>query len=283
MPAGSAQVGFYVQDSQLESITITAQATGLASANLPIEFFQGQKPPVPIQHVIVIMQENRSYDQYFGTYPGGTGLPVDQNGNFTACLSIPTPLPTPTPAPPPGYQPNYPNCVFPYHDRNGVNNGSGHSNGDALADIDNYKMDGFATTQFNDAQNGGSCNGGDNPDCSNGWVGFDVMGFHTRDEIPNYWAYADHFVLQDHLFEPALSWSLISHLYLVSQWAANCTNPSDPMSCSTNLNAFNQTNDGMLASLPRNVTLIFGAPAGVPPGLAPRLVEIRQKSGGFIC
>jgi phospholipase C len=30
-----------------------------------------------IQHVVVIMQENRSFDQYFGTYPAG-GLPRRQ-------------------------------------------------------------------------------------------------------------------------------------------------------------------------------------------------------------
>src|SRR5579875_3874013 len=28
-----------------------------------------------IRHVIIIMQENRSFDQYFGTYPGADGIP----------------------------------------------------------------------------------------------------------------------------------------------------------------------------------------------------------------
>ena len=28
-----------------------------------------------IQHVVVIMQENRSFDEYFGLYPGADGLP----------------------------------------------------------------------------------------------------------------------------------------------------------------------------------------------------------------
>ena len=28
-----------------------------------------------IEHVVMIMQENRSYDTYFGTYPGGNGIP----------------------------------------------------------------------------------------------------------------------------------------------------------------------------------------------------------------
>ena len=40
------------------------------------------KAPVAIhkiKHVIVIMQENRSFDQYFGTYPGRTVLPRETN------------------------------------------------------------------------------------------------------------------------------------------------------------------------------------------------------------
>ena len=28
-----------------------------------------------VQHVIVILQENRSFDTYFGTYPGANGIP----------------------------------------------------------------------------------------------------------------------------------------------------------------------------------------------------------------
>src|SRR5262245_54663251 len=28
-----------------------------------------------IQHVVVIMQENRTFDNYFGTYPGADGIP----------------------------------------------------------------------------------------------------------------------------------------------------------------------------------------------------------------
>ena len=59
----------------------------------------------------------------------------------------------------------------------------------------------------------------------------DVMGYHDRREIPNYWAYADRFVLQDHMFQPDSSWSLPSHLFLVSGWSARCTTTGDPMSC----------------------------------------------------
>ena len=51
----------------------------------------------------------------------------------------------------------------------------------------------------------------------------DVMGYHNGDEIPNYWAYASEFALQDHMFESDSSWSMPEHLYLVSGWSAHCT------------------------------------------------------------
>ena len=58
-----------------------------------------------------------------------------------------------------------------------------------------------------------------------------VMGYHDDREIPNYWAWAKAFVLQDHMFESDTSWSLPSHLYLVSGWSAHCSKKGDPMSC----------------------------------------------------
>ena len=61
----------------------------------------------------------------------------------------------------------------------------------------------------------------------------DVMGYKTAHDIPNYWAYASNFVLQDHMFEPVRSWSLPAHLFLVSGWSARCRSFKDPMSCTT--------------------------------------------------
>jgi phospholipase C len=56
------------------------------------------------------------------------------------------------------------------------------------------------------------------------------MGYHDGHEIPNYWSYARHFVLQDHMFQSDASWSLPQHLYMVSGWSAHCPT-NDPMSC----------------------------------------------------
>jgi phospholipase C len=64
----------------------------------------------------------------------------------------------------------------------------------------------------------------------------DVMGYHTQSDIPNYWAYARHFVLQDHFFSAVRSWSLPSHLYLFSAWSAVCTDPRRPSTCKSSEN-----------------------------------------------
>jgi phospholipase C len=60
------------------------------------------------------------------------------------------------------------------------------------------------------------------------------MGFKNRSDIPNYWAYADQFVLQDRMFVPNLSWSLPAHLAMVSGWVARCKN-ADPATCVNNV------------------------------------------------
>src|SRR5690242_7174780 len=38
-----------------------------------------------IQHVIIMMQENRSFDSYFGTSPGADGIPM-KDGTPSVCV-----------------------------------------------------------------------------------------------------------------------------------------------------------------------------------------------------
>src|SRR5207245_10957307 len=96
----------------------------------------------------------------------------------------------------------------------------------ATADINAGRIDGFLA-QAAQAQRG--CLDPTNPACSNSTTA-DVMGYHDGADIPNYWAYARNFVLQDHMFEPNASWSLPEHLFMVSEWSAHCTS-ADPFSC----------------------------------------------------
>ncbi len=173
-----------------------------------------------IKHVVVIMQENRSFDTYFGSYPGAAGIPgVAGNPGTVPCETVAS------------------NTYCAQQTHNNANHGGPHGQGAALADYDGGKLDGFV------AQSQGGTNCGSNPNdpgCSpcngqnpSGCV--DVMQYHDGSDIPNYWKYAHDFVLQDHMFEPNASWSEPQHLYQVSEWSAFCTSPSDPYSCTNQL------------------------------------------------
>src|ERR1700678_1764980 len=176
---------------------------------------------IPIKHVIIIMQENRSFDHYFGTYPGANGYPKG------TCVPI-------NPAN------SSQGCVIPFHDQNDINAGGPHTAIDAQLDLDDgistNWLDGFVAQQINGnarscppmARHPRTCEG-----VKPGVAIYDVMGYHTADEIPNYWAYAQHFVLQDNLLEGTRSYSMPAHLDLTSEWSARCTNPLSVATCVT--------------------------------------------------
>ena len=165
-----------------------------------------------IKHVIIVMQENRSLDSYFGTYPGADGIPM-KDGKPTVCV--------PNPKGP---------CVRPYHDTADVNGGGPHGEANAVADVHHGKMNGFIKQRYQARK---TCLNPDDPACA-ARAKPDVMGYHTAAEIPNYWTYAKDFVLSDHMFEPVKSWSEPDHLYMVSAWSAKCKTRS-PMSCRNNI------------------------------------------------
>jgi phospholipase C len=170
-----------------------------------------------IRHVVMIMQENRSFDTYFGTYPGANGIPARQ--------CVPDPMSG--------------GCIRPFHNSSITNFGGPHGTDSSINDIDGGKMDGFVGT----AEQGRHCTG-TNPSCTpcnpqrEAGRCVDVMGYHDAREIPNYWDYAKNFVLQDNMFESAASWSLPEHLFMVSGWSAACPHGDlNPMDCTGTLNA----------------------------------------------
>jgi phospholipase C len=167
-----------------------------------------------IQHIVIIMQENRSFDSYFGTFPGADGIPMS-NGVPTVCVP----------------DPKAGQCVQPFHDTADLNQGGPHGAVAATADVDFGMMDGFIK-QAEAAKSG--CKDPNDPAC--GGHSTDVMGYHDVHELPNYWAYAQNFVLQDRMFEPNASWSLPEHLFMVSEWSALCTSAA-PSSCVNELDA----------------------------------------------
>jgi phospholipase C len=165
-----------------------------------------------IQHVVMIMQENHSFDSYFGTYPGANGIP--------AGVCVPDPLSG--------------GCVAPFHDPADRVVGGPHGAAAAIADIDGGRMDGFVAqseAKFGCTETGGCGN------CLEVGCALEVMGYQDAREIPNYWTYANNFVLQDNMFESAASWSLPEHLFLVSGWSARCPKEdANPLDCASTLN-----------------------------------------------
>jgi phospholipase C len=211
-------------------VVTAAAAAGIVSlsgaAPPPTASVSGPRPTAPngidtIEHVIIVVQENRSFDHYFGTYPGADGLPRNQDGSWAVCLS----------------DPQLGRCARPYHSTGFFDAGGAHTQEASRRDVNGGRMNGFVRTV---RRSGSTCAWHPNDRrCTklrHGPSGQpDVMGFHTRAEIPNYWAYADRFVLQDRMFAPADSWTLPAHLYLVSAWSADCPVLADPMSCVSDL------------------------------------------------
>jgi phospholipase C len=127
-----------------------------------------------IQHVVYIIKENRSFDNYFGTFPGADGA---TSGPISTGQVIPL-----------GPTPDYTYPLDPEHDFGGTIEG-----------MDNGKMDRF------DLLIDGNVNGN--------YLAYTQA---SQTDIPNYWAYAQNFVLADRMFSSIKSDSFTNHLYTVA-------------------------------------------------------------------
>jgi phospholipase C len=175
---------------------------------------------IPISHLVFIVQENHSFDNYFGTYPGANGFPpgvsVPVNPNATANGAIsPFHLDAATPVNivgdelPPGVSDPDELASLLSNSTTSDSNSSvspflllseslgqdlSHAWSVAHTDYDNGKMDGFVAGEKSDL----------------------TMGYYDRSDIPNYWAYADHYVLDDDFFSSLMGPSFPNHLYIAS-------------------------------------------------------------------
>ena len=152
-----------------------------------------------IQHVVILIQENRSFDHYFGSYRGVTGF-ADPNVlplNHGSGLSI-------------FAQPGYPggfdgNHLCPFH-LDSFNNGEctndiNHSWGPQHTYWDNGALDGFVTGHL--AADGSA----------NGPL---TMGYYTRNDLSFYYALAGAFTICDHYFCSVIGPTDPNRLYSMS-------------------------------------------------------------------
>src|SRR5262245_27243029 len=165
----------------------TAASGGVETSSTAVAAPSTPAPPgAKLDHLIFIVQENRSFDHYFGTYPGADGIPTKPDGSFSVCVPDP-------------WQGG--RCVPPYVAHKIDFDGGPHDEPAAIKDVDGGKMDGFVGSL--DARSNKCWVDRTLPHCDRilGPQGQpDVMSTLSRSSIPNYWSWADDYVLQDAMF-----------------------------------------------------------------------------------
>jgi phospholipase C len=140
-----------------------------------------------IQHIVFIIKENRSFDNYFGTFPGADGATsgLTSSGARMRLGRAPDRMPRDL----------------------------GHLWLDAHTAMNNGKMDQFDLVEAGNVKND-----------------FLSMTQYSASDIPNYWSYAEHFILADRMFSSTGGPSFSNHLYAVgAQSGGAISNPSSTM------------------------------------------------------
>ena len=129
-----------------------------------------------IQHVVFIIKENRSFDTYFGQFPGADGATTGLTSTGAVVPLLPAPDTEATDL-----------C---------------HTDNCALTAMDGQKMDGWDIMPHQ--QNN------PHPPTLRSYVQFSQTG------LPNYWQYASTFTLADHMFASMWGPSFPNHLYTIA-------------------------------------------------------------------
>ena len=159
---------------------VAAAVVGTAAGGTPAAQHQAA---TPIKHFITLMQENHTYDNYFGTYPRGDGLSAGTcvpRRPAEAAQAVHPPLP---PRFQPASCPRIRTTAPPRRAGSSITVASTASS--ALS------------TRLN--QDGRL-----------------AMGYRDGSDLPYYWNLADRYVLYDRFFSSAMAGSFLNHIYWVS-------------------------------------------------------------------
>jgi phospholipase C len=140
-------------------------------------------PSGQIKHIVFFVKENRTFDNYFGTFPGANGTRV-----ATTSTGQTVPL---------------------QHETDSIPD-IDHSSTGAIMAYDGGKMDKFNLLNSKSKPAGAYGNNS-------------LTQFYQQD-IPNYWSYAQQFVLGDAMFSSLLGPSFPNHLYSVAAQSGGAVN-----------------------------------------------------------
>jgi phospholipase C len=152
-----------------------------AGGGMPAHASGGERQArTPVKHFVYLMQGGRTFDHYFGTYPGADGIPEG------TCL-------------PRDMRDRGKGCVKPYalHGRSPVALAAGESV--IERQYDGGKMDGFVSAYEQQGRDGAA-----------------AMGHYDRRDLPFYWNAADRYQLFDHFFASARHGTRLNRSYWVA-------------------------------------------------------------------
>ncbi len=186
-----------VQTLLILSLLLLTGATS-TSASFVFQARQRQSPSTsntPIEHIVIVMQENHAFDNLFGAFPG-----LDEAYSVLGPNVVCNPYQLSNPS----------NCVSPW---NGDSMAAtiqqqdlGHSWAKSHQALDGAKLDGFVSSQY----------------ASHGSTASYAMSFYTGATLPNYWDYASYFSLNANFQSGELSYSYPNHLYMVAASSGGC-------------------------------------------------------------
>ncbi len=156
----------------------------------------------PIKHVVVIFQENQSFDHYFGTYP------FADNPNGETKFHVRTGTPTVNNLLSAGLLTNNPNSVNPFllSPADAVTCDQDHGYSDEQKAFDAGLMDKFPESV-----------GSGGPGCNDVGMGTGiVMGYFDGNTVTGFWNYAQHFSMSDNSFGTDFGPSAVGAINLIS-------------------------------------------------------------------
>jgi phospholipase C len=165
---------------KLLAATMAALFTGWLAAPAATAAPAGTEPTTPIKHFVYMLQGDRSFDNYFGTYPGAEGIPQGTcqrrvvTGSDESCVE-----------------------PFPLHGTNVQALGAG--NVELNNQYDEGRMDGFVAAYQIQGRDGKA-----------------AMGYYDQRDLPTYWGLADRYLLFDHFFSSTRSGERVNRSYWVS-------------------------------------------------------------------
>ncbi|HKE26131.1 MAG TPA: alkaline phosphatase family protein [Bryobacteraceae bacterium] len=148
----------------------------------------------PIKYLVVIFDENNSFDHYFATYPNAANPPGEP-------AFIPLPNTPSVNGLTPALITNNPNSTRPFRIDRGQEN---------LCDNDNHYADeqnayhAGLLDKFPESTDGSGCPTGAN------------MGYYDGNTVTALWNYAQHFAMSDNFFDTEFGTTVMGHLNLVS-------------------------------------------------------------------